>query len=135
MVSVLFWQGCVFQYFLLVSVLPLGVAHCFLFLNKKILPLHRNQRKGIMVITDNNISKRLKEGTLPADELAKYLLDTYPTPVLAKELAECLIGQQASKPMLITMEEFQAHFRVKGTKWVDGQMVPDGRGSLRWGKK
>ena len=105
-----------------------------MFLNKKTLPLHRNQHKGTMNITDNNIAKRLKEGLIPAEELAKYLLDTYPTPVLAKELAECLIGQQASKPMLITMEEFQAHFRVKGTKWVDGQMVPDGRGSLRWKK-
>lgn len=86
-----------------------------------------------MNIADQTIAKRLKEGVLPAEELAKYLMDNYPTPVLAMELAECLIEAQASKPLLISMEEFMAHFRVKGTKWVDGQMVPDGRGSKRWG--
>lgn len=87
-----------------------------------------------MNITDNNVAKRLKEGLIPADELAKYLLDNYPTPVLARELAECLIELQASKPLIITQEEFMAHFRLKNTKWVDGQMVPDGRGSQRWKK-
>ena len=86
-----------------------------------------------MNIADQTIAKRLKEGVLPTEELAKYLMDNYPTPVLAMELAECLIEAQASKPLLISMEEFMAHFRVKGTKWVDGQMVPDGRGSKRWG--
>ena len=86
-----------------------------------------------MNIADAAIAKRLREGLIPTEELAKYLLDNYPTPVLAMELAECLIDLQASKPLLLTYEEFQAHFRIKGTKWVDGQMVPDGRGSKRWG--
>ena len=88
-----------------------------------------------MNINDATIAKRLREGIIPTEELAKYLIDNYTTPVLANELAECLIELQSNKPLLITMEEFQAHFRIKGTKWVDGQMVPEGRGSLRWGKK
>lgn len=86
-----------------------------------------------MNINDATIAKRLKEGVLPAEELAKYLIDNYPTPVLAMELAESLIEAQASRPIILSMEEFQAHFRIKGTKWVDGQMVPEGRGSKRWG--
>lgn len=86
-----------------------------------------------MNITDQSISKRLKEGAISTDELAKYLLDNYPTPVLAMELAECLLDNQAQKPIILSMEEFQSHFRVRGTKWVDGQMVPEGRGSKRWG--
>ena len=86
-----------------------------------------------MNIADQSISKRLKEGAITTEELAKYLLDNYPTPVLAMELAECLIEHQEQKPIILSMEEFQAHFRVRGTKWVDGQMVPEGRGSKRWG--
>ena len=88
-----------------------------------------------MLINDPTIARRLREGTIPVEELQYWLINNLPVPQLAHELAECLIEQQVSKPILITQDEFMAHFRVKGTKWVDGQMVPEGRGANRWSKK
>ena len=87
-----------------------------------------------MNIADSVIARRLKEGTIPTEELAKYLLDNYPTPVLAMELAECLIEAQAHTQIRISLQELMAHFKIIGMKWgEDGQMVPEGRGSKRWG--
>ena len=87
-----------------------------------------------MKINDPVITRALKEENPDAQEMAKYLLEHYAAPQLSMWLAEELIESQANQPIIITMDEFMAHFRVKGTKWVDGQMVPDGRGSLRWKK-
>lgn len=87
-----------------------------------------------MKINDPVITRALKEETPSPEELYKHLLENYSAPHLARLLAEALIESQANQPILITMDELMAHFRVKGTKWADGQMVPDGRGSLRWKK-
>lgn len=87
-----------------------------------------------MKVNDPVISRALKEETPDAEQMSKYLLERYAAPQLAKWLAEELIESRSSQPILITMDELMTHFRVKGTKWLDGQMVPDGRGSLRWKK-
>lgn len=87
-----------------------------------------------MKISDQIIVRALKEETPDVVEMSKHLLENYSAPQLARWLAEELIESSANQPIIISMDEFIAHFRVRGTKWVDGQMVPDGRGSLRWKK-
>lgn len=87
-----------------------------------------------MKTNDPVIIKALKDENLNPEDLAKHLLETYPAIQLARWLASELIDSSHRQEIRITMDEFMAHFRVIGTKWVDGKMVPDGRGSLRWKK-
>lgn len=87
-----------------------------------------------MKINDPIVTKALKDENLNPEDLAKHLLENYSAPQLSRWLASELIDASHRTEIRITMEEFMAHFRVIGTKWVDGQMVPDGRGSLRWKK-
>ena len=82
-----------------------------------------------MLIEDSNLAKDLKAGIANPAELERYLLTHYPAPALAHELAECLIEAQASKPIVITMDQLQAHIRVQGFRWQDGQLTPETRGN------
>ena len=61
------------------------------------------------------------------EQLADYLLKTYPVYEIALSLAET-INYEAPKPITISQEEFERHFRIRGTRDVDGNMVKETRG-------
>ena len=82
-----------------------------------------------MIITDPNLLKDLKSGTINPVELEKWLMNNVPVTRLAHELAEMLIQEQASKPIVLTSAEFEAHFRVQGFRWKDGELIPETRGN------
>ena len=86
-----------------------------------------------MRIEDPTILKDIKNGTITVDELASYLLRTYPSTVLAHELAGELIDDEKTsiKPIVMTPEQFSMIFRVQGWKFVNGQWVPETRGNFR----
>ena len=82
---------------------------------------------------DKTIEKDLKAGLLSVDELANYLVRSFPSTVLAKELAmEMLkLKKPEIKPVVLTMDEFNAHFRVQGYRIVDGVLKQEVRGNKR----
>lgn len=84
-----------------------------------------------MIINDTELTKQLKAGICNPRELTRYLLDNYPATQLARELAETIIQSQAIKPIVITKETFEAHFRLQGYKIVNGELIPETRGRSR----
>ena len=83
-----------------------------------------------MLIDDPTLARDLKAGIANPAELERYLLTHMPAPALAHELAQCLIDEQALKPIVITMDQLQAHIRVQGFRWQDGQLTPETRGNF-----
>lgn len=84
-----------------------------------------------MIIPDAELTKQLKAGICNPKELSRYLLNNYPATQLAEALAEELIENTSSKPIVLTREQFETHFRVQGWKFVDGQWQPETRGNFR----
>lgn len=79
-----------------------------------------------MISIDREIYKRYKSGDISAKEVADYLLRTYPVTEIALALAETLDFD--FKPITITQEEFNLHFRIRGIK-PDG--TPENRGKRK----
>lgn len=83
-----------------------------------------------MIITDPNIVKDLKAGIANPVEVEKWLLNNCSAPALAHELAGFLINQEATKPIVVSAEQFTKFFRVQGWKFQDNQWVPETRGKF-----
>lgn len=79
-----------------------------------------------MIQIDRNIARQYKEGEISTKGLADYLLRTYPASEIALALAETMTFD--FRPIAITQEEFDRHFRIKGTR-ADG--TPENRGKRR----
>lgn len=79
-----------------------------------------------MLSIDRQIYKQYKDGEISTKEVADYLLRTYPVTEIALALAETLDFDY--KPITITQEEFQQHFRIRGIK-PDG--TPEYRGTYK----
>lgn len=59
------------------------------------------------------LAKRVEGMSL--DEASKYLTNNYPVTQIAEALADFLLSDsRVAKPIIITQEEFEAHFRIKG---------------------
>ena len=82
-----------------------------------------------MLITDPTLARDLKAGIANPAELERWLITNVPAPQLAHELAELLIQEQVSKPVVLTKEQFAAHFRVQGYRIVEGKLVEEARGN------
>lgn len=78
-----------------------------------------------MIALDRNVYRQAKTGEMPLQQLADYLLRTYPVYEIALSLAET-INYEAPKPITITKEEFEQHFRIRGVK-SDGSEEKRGR--------
>lgn len=78
-----------------------------------------------MIALDRQVYKQAKEGTLSIDQLVDYLLKNYPVYEIALSLAET-IQYEPVKPIAISREEFEAHFRIRGVK-SDGTEENRGR--------
>ena len=76
-----------------------------------------------MIQIDRQIYRQYKDGEISTKEVADYLLRTYPVTEIALALAETL--DIDIKPITITQEEFNLHFRIRGIK-PDG--TPENRG-------
>lgn len=76
-----------------------------------------------MIQIDRQIYKQYKDGEISVKQVADYLLRTYPVTEIALALAETLDFD--FKPITITQEEFNLHFRIRGIK-PDG--TPENRG-------
>ena len=81
-----------------------------------------------MLTLDQTILKDLKAGVANPNELARYLLNHFPATDLAKELADYMIQSQASRPIVLSMEELMAHIRIRGYQWQDGNLIKETRG-------
>ena len=81
-----------------------------------------------MLIVDKEIIKSLKTGDITPVELERHLLNNFSAPALAHELAQCLIEQQAMKPIVITQQQLETHFRIRGWKFTDGYWRAENRG-------
>ena len=77
-----------------------------------------------MLQIDRTIYRQAKSGEMTKEQLANYLLKTFPVYEIALALAET-INFEEPKPITITQEEFEAHFRIRGIK-PDG--TPENRG-------
>lgn len=82
-----------------------------------------------MIITDQNLLKDIRAGIANPVEVEKYLLNNFSAPALAHELADYILEAQASKPIVITQDQFLTHFRIQGYRIVDGKMVEETRGN------
>lgn len=76
-----------------------------------------------MIQIDRQIYRQYKDGEISTKEVADYLLRTYPVTEIALALAETMGFD--FKPITITQEEFNLHFRIRGIK-PDGS--PENRG-------
>ena len=79
-----------------------------------------------MIQIDRQIYRQYKDGEISTKEVADYLLRTFPASEIALALAETLDFEY--KPITITQEEFNLHFRIRGIK-ADG--TPENRGKRR----
>ncbi len=82
-----------------------------------------------MIITDQNLIRDIKAGVANPVEVEKYLLNNFSAPALAHELADYILEAQASKPIVITQDQFMSHFRIQGYRFVDGKIVEETRGN------
>ena len=80
-----------------------------------------------MISIDRETYKRYKTGQLSLEALTQYLIRNYSIYDIAHSLAET-IDYEAPKPIALSQEEFEAHFRIKGIK-PDG--TPETRGRRR----
>lgn len=78
-----------------------------------------------MISLERNIYRMAKTGEMTLEQLADYLLKTYPVYEIALSLAET-IQYEPVKPITISREEFEAHFRIRGVK-SDGSEEKRGR--------
>ena len=81
-----------------------------------------------MLSIDRQIYKQYKDGILSTKDVADYLLRTYPVTEIALALAEIMAMDADYRPITITQEEFNLHFRIRGIK-PDG--TPENRGKRR----
>lgn len=79
-----------------------------------------------MIQIDRQIYKQYKDGEISVKQVADYLLRTYPVTDIALALAETLDFD--FKPITISQEEFNLHFRIKGIR-ADG--TPENRGTYK----
>lgn len=86
-----------------------------------------------LLIHDKEMANDIKAGIVGVDELANYLIRSYPVTQLAKELAEIMLNENqfGMKPVVITEAQFKAFFRVQGYKWVNGRLEVETRGAKR----
>lgn len=75
------------------------------------------------IYIDREIMRKYKEGYMTKEDLADYLLKTFPAKDIALSLVNTL--DYDYKPIAISLEDFNNHFRIKGTK-LDGS--PESRG-------
>ena len=87
-----------------------------------------------MIIKDPELQKQIKAGIANPVEIERWLLNNCSAPNLAHELAGYIVHEEASKPIILSLDEFRTHFRIAGFRWIDGKMEPDGRGQGRWKK-
>lgn len=78
-----------------------------------------------MISLERAVYAQAKSGQMSLDALAEYLLKTYPVYDIAMSLAET-INYEAPKPITITREEFEQHFRIRGVR-ADGSSENRGR--------
>ena len=67
-----------------------------------------------MIQIDRTIYRQAKSGEMTKEQLANYLLKTFPVYEIALALAETL--DYDIKPITLTQEEFSKHFRIRGIK-------------------
>lgn len=79
-----------------------------------------------MIQIDRTTYRQAKSGEMTKEQLANYLLKTFPVYEIALALAETL--DYDIKPITLTQEEFNLHFRIRGIK-ADG--TPENRGKRR----
>ena len=81
-----------------------------------------------MLITDPTVLKDIQNGITTKEELGRYLLNHFPATALANDLAEAILTQQKNKPIVMSIDEFNAHFRLRGYRFQDGQLIKENRG-------
>ncbi len=79
-----------------------------------------------MIQVERSVFKQYKDGELSKERFADYLLRTFPASEIALALVETLDIEY--KPIAITLEEFNTHFRIKGVR-ADG--TPENRGTYK----
>ena len=76
------------------------------------------------------IAKRVQGMSI--DEAAQYLMNNYPVTQIAEVLADLLLTDfQPMKPMVISQEEFEQHFRIRGFGSGSDSQVIERRGRPR----
>lgn len=78
-----------------------------------------------MIQLDRETYRKAKSGEMSIEQLANHLLRNYPVYEIAMSLAET-INYEAPKPITITREEFEQHFRIRGVR-ADGSSELRGR--------
>ena len=78
-----------------------------------------------MIRIDRSILADVKAGRMSIEQLGNYLLRNFPASEIALALAET-IQYEEPKPITITKEEFEQHFRIRGVK-PDGTIESRGR--------
>ena len=78
-----------------------------------------------MISLEREIYRKAKNGEMPLTELTDYLMRNYPVYEIARSLAET-INYETPKPITITREEFEQHFRIRGVR-ADGSSELRGR--------
>lgn len=81
-----------------------------------------------MIQIDRQILKQYKDGELSTKDVADYLLRTFPVTEIALALAEIMAFDADYRPITISQEEFNLHFRIRGIK-PDG--TPENRGKRK----
>lgn len=81
-----------------------------------------------MLITDTTVLKDIQNGDITKQDLGQYLLNHFSAVALANDLAEAYLTQQKNKPIVMSIDEFNAHFRLRGYRFQDGQLIKENRG-------
>ena len=62
------------------------------------------------------------------DVVANFIAANYPITAICHTLAEYILNEEQIEPIAITEEEFYKHFRILGTKRVNGEIIKENRG-------
>ena len=80
---------------------------------------------------DNEIVRNLRAGTIDEERLARYLLENFTAIQLAQELSNMLITEQGRKPVVLSKEQFEQHFRITGYRFINGTWEKEPRGKVK----
>ena len=81
-----------------------------------------------MLINDPTVLKDFNNGILSHEELSHYLLTHFSAVALANDLAEYMMDARVNRPVVLGLDEFMAHFRLRGYRFQDGQLIKENRG-------
>lgn len=80
----------------------------------------------MITIRNSEIVSNIRNGEATVEMIEKYLMENHPITDIVRSLAEYLKDDSGYKPIIISQQQFEKHFRLTGIR-SDGSQETRGR--------